>query len=71
MRRRQANRPTTTADAGLLARGNVPVDATEEIFVTLTIADQLFGMPVLPFGTCWATRRSPVFRWPRRKSRAA
>ncbi|WP_043338655.1 chemotaxis protein CheW [Belnapia moabensis] len=39
---------TTTGPApGLLARGGLPADAAEDIYLTLTVADQLCGVPVL------------------------
>ncbi len=39
---------TTSGPApGPMARGGLPADAAEEIYLTLTVADQLCGVPVL------------------------
>ena len=46
-------------------------DDEDRVFVTLTVAEQLCGIPVLGVRDILGEQRSPASRWRRRRSPAA
>ena len=55
----------------VLERPDAALDEEDREFVTLTVADQLCGVPVLGVRDMLGDRRSRAFRWRRRRSPAA